>query len=84
VGVAVPVTRSVTLLASMIHKNDRDPANRDANQFAFGASYVLSHKTDFYAALSHTVNTNGAGVLIGGAARAGGSSAINFGMRHAF
>jgi len=84
VGVAVPVTRSMTFLASVIHKNDRDPANRDANQLAVGASYVLSRKTDFYAALSHTVTTNGAGILVGGAARPAGSSAINVGMRHAF
>jgi predicted porin len=84
VGVAVPMTRSTTFLASFIHKNDRDLANRDANQFAVGASYVVSRKTDFYAALSHTVNTNGNGLLIGGAARPSGSSAVNVGMRHAF
>ncbi len=83
-GVAVPMTRATTFLASFIHKNDRDLANRDANQFAVGASYVVSRKTDFYAALSHTVTTNGNGVLIGGAARLNGSSAVNVGMRHAF
>ena len=83
-GVAVPMTRSTTFLASYIHKNDRDLANRDANQIALGASYVVSRKTDFYAAVSHTVNTNSAGILIGGAARPSGSSAVNVGMRHAF
>lgn len=83
-GVAVPMTRSTTFLASFIHKNDRDLANRDANQFALGASYVVSRKTDFYAAVSHTVNTNSNGILIGGAARTSGSSAVNVGMRHAF
>lgn len=84
VGVAMPMTRQVTFLASFIHKNDRDLANRDANQFAFGASYVVSRKTDFYAAFSHTVNTKSAGILIDGAARRGGSSAVNVGMRRAF
>jgi len=84
VGVAVPMTRATTFLASFIHKNDRDLANRDANQFAVGASYVMSRKTDFYAALSHTVTTNGNGMLIGEAARLNGSSAVNVGMRHAF
>jgi predicted porin len=83
-GIAVPLTRATTFLASFIHKNDRDLANRDANQIAFGASYVVSRKTDFYAAVSHTVNTNGTGVLISGAARPSGSSAVNVGMRHAF
>jgi predicted porin len=83
-GVAVPMTRSTTFLASFIHKNDRDPANRDANQFAFGASYVVSRNTDFYAAFSRTVNTSGAGIPINDAARARGSSAVNVGMRQAF
>jgi predicted porin len=84
VGVAVPVTHSTTFLASFIHKNDRDLANRDATQFAIGASYVVSRSTDFYAAFSRTVNTNGTGIPIGGAARPSGSSAVNIGMRHAF
>jgi predicted porin len=84
VGVAMPMTRSTTFLASVIHKNDRDLANRDASQVAVGASYVVSRSTDFYAAYSHTVNTSGTGVTIGGAARPSGSSAVNVGMRHAF
>jgi len=84
VGVAVPVTRSTTFLASFIHKNDRDAANRDANQFAVGASYVVSRSTDFYAAVSRTVNTSSAGILIGNAARPTGSAGVNVGMRHAF
>jgi predicted porin len=83
-GVAVPLTRATTFLASFIHKNDRDLANRDANQIAVGASYVVSRKTDFYAAISHTITTNGNGLLIGGAAHPSGSSAVNVGMRHAF
>lgn len=83
-GVAVPITRATTFLASFIHKNDRDLANRDANQIAFGASYVVSRKTDFYAAVSRTVNTTSEGILINGAARPSGSSAVNVGMRHAF
>jgi predicted porin len=83
-GVAMPMTSATTFLASFIHRNDRDLANRDANMIAFGASYVMSRKTDFYAAFSRTVNTNGSGILIGGAARPTGSSAVNVGMRHAF
>ena len=84
VGRAGPLTRSPTFLVSFTRNNDRDPANRDANQFAVGASYVVSRKTDFYAAFSHTVNTSGTGILINGAAHPSGSSAINIGMRHAF
>jgi predicted porin len=78
------MTRSTTFLASFIHKNDRDLANRDANQIAVGASHVVSRSIDFYAAFSHTVNTSGTGILIGGAARPSGSSAVNVGMRRAF
>lgn len=83
-GVAVPMTRSTTFLASFIRKNDRDLSNRDARQFAIGASYVVSRKTDFYAAFSHTVNTNGTGIVVGDGIRPNGSSAVNVGMRHAF
>ena len=82
-GVAVPLTHATTFLASFIHKNDRDLANRDANQFAIGASYVVSRKTDFYAAISRTITTSGNGLLIGDA-HPSGSSAVNVGMRHAF
>lgn len=85
VGVAVPCGRYTTLLASFIHKNDRDLANRDANQLAFGATYIVSRQTDFYAAWSRIQNTNGAGYGIASiSGRASGSSALNIGMRHAF
>ena len=85
VGLAVPVGQGTTLLASYIQKDDRDLANQDANQLAFGASHALSRRTDFYAAYSHIQNRNGAGYTVGNAsARGNGNSAINVGMRHAF
>ncbi len=76
-GVAVPVSRATTLLASYIRKNDRDPANRDARQIAVGATYAVSRKLDFYAAYSHVrqLDTRVPG---------GGGGAINLGMRRAF
>lgn len=84
VGLAVPVGPT-TLLASFIRKNDRDRANLDANQLAFGASYAMSRRTDFYAAYSRITNRNGANYTVGNAsARGSGSSALNVGMRHAF
>lgn len=84
VGLAVPVG-ATTFLASYIRKNDRDPANLDANQVAFGASYAMSRRTDFYAAYSRITNRNGAGYTVGNASSHGnGSSALNVGMRHAF
>lgn len=85
VGMAVPVGQGTTLLASYIRKDDRDLANQDANQIAFGASHAVSRRTDFYAAYSHIQNRNGAAYTVGNAsARGSGNSAINVGMRHAF
>jgi predicted porin len=84
-GMAVPVAPGTTLLASYIRKDDRDLANQDANQMAFGASHAVSRRTDFYAAYSHIQNRNGAAYTVGNAsARGSGNSAINVGMRHAF
>jgi predicted porin len=84
-GVAVPVGRSTTFLASFIHRNDRDRANRDANELAIGASYTLTRRTDFYAAYSYIRNLSIAGMPLSSSdARGHASSALNIGMRHAF
>jgi predicted porin len=84
VGVAMPLGRT-TLLASFVRKNDRDLANLDADQFAFGGTYAVSRRTDFYAAYSLTQTRSGAGYLAGTALAPGrGSSAMNLGMRHSF
>jgi predicted porin len=84
VGLAVPVG-ATTLLASYIRKNDRDPADRDADQVAVGATYAMSPRTDCYAAWSRITNRNGAGYTVGNASAVGqGTSALNIGMRHAF
>jgi predicted porin len=80
-GVAVPLGRSTTLLASVMHKDDRDLANRDANQFAIGASYAASRRTDFYASYSRIQGIGSAGTPLG---YTGGTSAVNIGLRHAF
>lgn len=85
VGLAVP-SGATTWLASYVHKNDRDLANRDARQLALGASYALSRRTDFYAAWSLTSGRAGA-AMAGtdhGGARSGADAALNLGMRHAF
>jgi len=80
-GVAVPMTRTTMFLASCIHKNDRELANRDANQLALGAAYTMSRRTDFYAAYSHIKRI---GSSFADSGSRGASSAINVGMRHAF
>lgn len=83
-GLALPMGRT-TLLASFIRKNDRDLANRDADQFAIGATHILSRHTDFYAAWSRIAVRSGPGYMAGTASSAArGSSAMNVGMRHSF
>ncbi|MFD2365927.1 porin [Pseudoduganella sp. GCM10020061] len=84
VGLAVP-SGPTTWLVSFIRKNDREFANNDADQVAFGASYALSRRTDFYAAVSRIHNRRGANYTVGNASDSGsGDKAINIGMRHAF
>lgn len=85
VGIAVPLSTATTFLASFVRKNDRDLANRDVDQFAFGATYTVSRRTDFYAAYSHMQPRQGAGYMIGSPVGFDkGSSALNIGMRHSF
>lgn len=81
VGLAVPLGHT-TFLASFIRRDDRDQANRDANQFSLGASYSLSRRTDFYAAYSRIQSTSTAGIAL--TAPGAVTSAVNVGMRHAF
>jgi predicted porin len=83
-GVSVPFG-ATTLMASYIHKDDKNPANRDARQIAVGATYAMSKRTDVYAAYSHIKNRNGAAYTVGNATEAGtGCIAFNVGMRHTF
>lgn len=83
-GLALPMGRT-TLLASFMHKNDRDLANRDADQFAIGATHILSRHTDFYAAWSRSQLRSGPGYMAGVAGSAArGSSSMNIGLRHSF
>ncbi|MES2325146.1 MAG: porin [Pseudomonadota bacterium] len=76
VGVALPYGQT-TFLASFIRKNDRDLANHDADQVAFGATYKVSRRADYYAAYSLTRPRTVFG-------QDKNSSALNIGMRHSF
>ena len=80
VGLALPCGPA-TLLASYVRKNDRDLSNHDASQLAFGASYTVSRRTDFYASYSRIESRSGAGDT---GWRAAAASALNLGMRHGF
>lgn len=79
-GVAVPISRQTTVLASFVRRNDRDPANNDARQLSVGATYAVSRRMDFYAAYSRIQHL--AGVSVG--VKPGNGSALNVGMRRAF
>lgn len=84
VGLALP-RGAITWMASLIHKNDRDLANQDADQLAFGMTYTLSKRTNFYAAYAKIHNRNNAGYTVGNASSpGGGDSAVNLGLRHSF
>jgi predicted porin len=80
IGIALPAG-ATTWLAAYSRKNDRSPANRDADQFAVGASYAVSHRTDFFFTLAYARNRSGAGYKVD-AGRA--ASALNVGLRHGF
>ncbi|MEG2031137.1 MAG: porin [Janthinobacterium sp.] len=83
-GVSVPV-RGFKLLASWVHKDDRDLANRDATQVAVGVTYSLSRRSDFYASYAKIHNKNGARYTVGNASDSGrGDAALNLGFRHGF
>ncbi|MFB9241069.1 porin [Massilia antarctica] len=84
VGIAVPV-RAMTYLVSFVRRNDRDLANRDVDMLAFGATYQLSRRTDFYTAFSLVKQRTGPGYTAMSAPDGGkGWSALNIGMRHSF
>lgn len=83
VGLALPIGKT-TLLASFVRKNDRDLANRDVDQLAFGGTYATSRRTDFYTALSLIRPRSGPAYMAASAAGSGKGAAINLGMRHAF
>jgi predicted porin len=80
IGMAYPVHNNTTLLAAFVRKDDRDLANHDLDQFALGASYAVSRRTDVYAAWSHSTPRAGAGIT----RDAFGGKMFNIGLRHGF
>ena len=83
-GVSVPFGQH-TFLASWIHKDDKEAARHDADQFGVGYRYNLSRRTDVYAIYARMFNRNGASYTLGNAADGGsGDRAVNLGIRHTF
>lgn len=85
IGATVPVGPAGTVMASVIHVNDKSGLNADANQFAVGYSYALSKRTSTYASYAKISNKNNAGYTVGNNSNAGtGDQAFNVGVRHSF
>jgi predicted porin len=84
VGVSAPLG-SGSVLASYIHKDDREAVNADANQIALGYIYNLSKRTNFYTSVARISNKNGAAYTVGNATEGGTTNrAFNLGVRHRF
>lgn len=85
IGATVPVGPAGTVMASVIHVNDKSGRNADANQFALGYSYALSKRTSTYASYAKISNKNNAGYTVGNNSNVGtGDKAFNVGVRHSF
>ena len=83
-GISAPVMGG-TLLASVLHKDDRTRFNQDANAWGIGYLYALSKRTGLYAAYGHIDNRNGAGYTVANNTESGsGDTAYNLGVRHSF
>ncbi|MHA4869709.1 porin [Duganella sp. PWIR1] len=85
IGLQAPVSTAGTVMASFIRKNDKQSADRDADQWAIGYSYALSKRTSTYIAYAKIKNKNGAGYTVGNNTEAGsGDKAFNLGLKHSF
>jgi GBP family porin len=86
VGFQVPVAgKTGKVVVSYIHKDDREVANRDANQWALGYLHDISKRTTAYVSYARIDNKNGASFTVGGNTEVGsGDTAFNVGVRHTF
>ncbi len=83
-GISIPYGQH-TFLASIIRKDDKDVANRDATKWAIGYFYALSKHTKLYASYSAINNTNGAAYTVATAIESGtGNKGSNIGIVHSF
>lgn len=88
-GVAVPFGVN-TVMAQVVHVNDRGPLNRDATQVGVAFIHALSKRTSLYADYGRVKNRNGAGYALTGATSQaapnanGNSDALHLGVRHVF
>ncbi|GAB3469211.1 hypothetical protein GCM10027321_38370 [Massilia terrae] len=83
-GLSAPLGNG-TLMASVMHLNDKTKFNQDASSWGIGYLYALSKMTGLYAAYGHISNKNGAGYTVANNTETGtGNTGYNLGIRHAF
>jgi predicted porin len=83
-GFTVPLATG-TVMASVMHKDDRTAFNQDANTWGVGYVHPLSRRTSLYAAYGSISNRNGAGYTVANNSEPGsGDRAYNLGLRHSF
>jgi predicted porin len=83
-GLSAPVPGG-TLMASVMHKDDRTAFRQDASTWGVAYLHPLSKRTSLYAAYGRINNHNGAGYTVANNSEAGsGDRAYNLGLRHAF
>lgn len=83
-GVTVPLGAG-SLMASIVHVNDRSAADENATQYGIGYMYALSKRTSLYTAFAKINNQHGATYKVGNATDAGtGNKAFNLGIVHNF
>lgn len=85
IGVTVPIGKA-SILASYNDLDDGTDANQDAHQWAIGAVYPFSKRTDVYAAYADVSNKNGGMYSAGDAGNDGRGyqQGAQIGIRHRF
>lgn len=74
-----------TILASVMHKDDKTAFDQDASGWGVGYLYPLSVRTTLYGAYGAANNHNGAGYTVANNTEPGsGDRAFNAGIRHSF
>jgi predicted porin len=86
IGAIVPIGAVDQIIASYIRKDDKTAANADADQIGVALVHSLSKRTSLYTSYARINNKNGAVYRVGSGngAPGSGTSALNFGITHAF
>lgn len=90
IGASAPVGPTGVVMVQLVKLDDRGPLDRDATQFGIQYMHALSKRTTLYTGWGKVKNRHGAAYGLTGATTqagldaSGNSSAMHFGVRHAF